>query len=75
MNDFSPGDFVSDYPGRVFVGRDSGDEENPPKIDKAMRDAWDKAKADGKRPPYRVLNIWLHGDNPLTDYFVSVEGN
>jgi hypothetical protein len=47
----------------------------PPSLDRALADAYNQAKAAGKRSPFRVKQIWLEGTNPTTDYIVEVESS
>ena len=77
MNDIGPWRLRGALRGPESLRRDAtaATRGNPPKIDKAMRDAWDKAKAEGRRPPDRSSTSGCTGTTrSVGDYFVSVEG-
>lgn len=66
----------------VYVGRSSeaelvpGDPEEPT-LAKALRAAYDQGMADkppGQPGKFKVLDIWIEGTNPITDYVVEVAG-
>jgi hypothetical protein len=69
VNDIDP---TEDYRDRVYVGRSrSADPEFS--LEKAFEDAYEKAKGAGKAGPFQVLEIWVDGTNPLSDYKVAVK--
>lgn len=69
MNDIDP---TEDYRGRVYVGRSRKQDDPGFSLEKALDDAYEKARNDNKNPPFRVLEIWVDGNNPLSEYKVAV---
>jgi hypothetical protein len=63
---------TDDYRKTLFVGSSTEADEGGPTLEKAFEDAYEKAKQQGKKPPFKVHDIWLHGTNPLTEYRVVV---
>ncbi|MDQ4030721.1 MAG: hypothetical protein M3168_06735 [Actinomycetota bacterium] len=41
-------------------------------IEGALRNAYENAKEAGATPPYVVVDIEVHGDNPISDYRVRM---
>ena len=70
MEDIDP--LTQDYRQTLFVGSSTMEDEGGATLEKAFEDAYEKAKANGKRPPFKVHEIWLHGTNPLSEYRVVV---
>jgi hypothetical protein len=65
-------DLTADFRGRIYVGRSKKSDDPDFSLDKALDDAYKKATQDHKTPPFRVLEIWIDGDNPLSEYRVAV---
>ena len=64
-------DPTEEYRARVYVGRSrKGDPDFS--LDAALNDAYEKAKNDGKSGPFRVVETWVDGNNPLSEYRVAV---
>jgi hypothetical protein len=62
-------DFTEEYRGRTYVGHSKkGDPEFS--LEKALEDGYNKARADHKNPPFRMIEIWVDGTNPLSEYRV-----
>ena len=61
------------YRQSIFVGRSSADDQGGPTLEKAFEDAYERAKAGGKKPPFKVLDTWVHGTNPLSEYIVALK--
>jgi hypothetical protein len=61
------------YRESVFVGRSTADDEGGPTFELAVQDAYQRAKEKGKEPPFKVLETWVDGTNPLSEYLVSVK--
>ena len=60
-----------EYRARIYVGKSRrGDSDFS--LSAAIRDGYEQATADGKRPPFRVLEIWVDGDNPLSEYRAAI---
>jgi hypothetical protein len=67
------GDPISqEYRGSIFVGSSTADDEGGPTFEQAVNDAYEKAKGQGKHPPFRVREIWVDGNNPLSEYRVAI---
>ena len=60
------------YRESLFVGSSTIDDEGGATLEKAFEDAYEKAKRAGRKPPFKVHEIWLHGTNPLSEYRVVV---
>jgi hypothetical protein len=54
----------------TWTGRSKGDDAN---LHDAITDAWNQAKKDGA-PALRVIDIYVTGNNPITEYRVIVGG-
>ena len=65
-------DYTRDYRDNVYVGSSNVNEEAF-SLEKAFEDAYNKATAAGKTPPFKVLEIWVDGTNPLSDYKVALK--
>jgi hypothetical protein len=61
------------YREGIFVGRSQRTEERGPMLEEAVEDAYNKAQDAGRPPPYRVLEIWVDGENPLSEYIVALK--
>ena len=61
------------YRESIFVGRSGPEDEGGPTLEKAFEDAYERAKAGGKRPPFKVLDTWVNGTNPLSEYIVALK--
>jgi hypothetical protein len=61
------------FRNNIFVGVSVGDGDNPPVLQAAFEAAYEKARDGGGEPPYRVLEIWVNGENPLTEYIVALK--
>lgn len=70
MND---NDFAGRYREGIYVGRSQRTDKQPPLLESAVEDAYEKAKDGGRTPPFRVLEIWVDGDNPLSEYIVALQ--
>jgi hypothetical protein len=69
----SDDDLTRRYRKTVHVGRSKRkNDDEPPTLDEALRDAYDKASG-GRGGKYRLLDIWVRGDNPLSEVIVSLE--
>jgi len=44
-------------------------------LEKALENAYKAAKNDHKSPPFRVVNIFVDGNNPLSEYTVYIEAD
>jgi|RhiMethySRZTD1v2_1073278.scaffolds.fasta_scaffold109917_1 hypothetical protein len=64
-------DPTADYRGKIYVGRSTKDDDEF-SLEAAVKDAYEQAKADSKSGPFRVMEIWFDGDNPLSEYKVAV---
>lgn len=64
-------DPTEEYRARIYVGRSRKDDDNF-SLEAALEDAYEKAKADGKSPPFRVIETWIDGTNPLSEYKAAV---
>jgi hypothetical protein len=64
---------TAQYRKKVYVGRSKRRGTRPPSFEEALEDAYKQAKAAREPGPYRVLDTWVDGDNPLGEYIVSVE--
>jgi hypothetical protein len=62
----------SRYREAIFVGTSRATEDKEPVLEDAVRDAYEKATEQGRTPPFRVLEIWVDGENPLTEYRVAL---
>jgi hypothetical protein len=66
------------YTGRSTDVDPDGDEPEGPALRKAVRAAYEKGRADkqqrGVTGPYkyRVVDIRIEGNNPITDYIVDL---
>jgi hypothetical protein len=65
---------------RVYTGRSGEEKGTEPTLRNAIDDAYEEAKA-GRRQEgfseddpfwFRVVDIWVKGTNPITDYRVDV---
>lgn len=65
-------DLTGQYRGRIYVGRSRKSDDPDFSFEKALHNAYQKASNDNKNPPFRVLEIWVDGHNPLSEYIVSV---
>jgi hypothetical protein len=62
---------TEEFRARVYVGQSRrGDDEFS--LEAALDEAYQKAKNDNKTGPFRVLEIWIDGNNPLSEYKVAV---
>jgi hypothetical protein len=68
MNDTDP---TEEYRSWIYVGSSKSTDDDF-SIEAAAKDAYDRATAGGRTPPYRVLEIRLHGTNPFSEYRVAV---
>jgi hypothetical protein len=68
------GDFTGRYREGIFVGisKRKGDDE-PPLLEEAVTMAYEKARDNGRTPPFRILEIWVDGENPLSEYIVAMQ--
>jgi hypothetical protein len=64
-------DPTGDYRGKIYVGRSTRDDEEF-SLEHAVKQAYEQAKADSKSGPFRIIEIWVDGDNPLSEYRVAV---
>jgi hypothetical protein len=64
-------DPTGDYRGKIYVGRSTMDEPDF-SLETALKDAYEKAKEDSKSGPFRIIEIWVEGNNPLSEYRVAV---
>jgi len=64
-------DPTGEFRSSIYVGSSHVDDENF-SLEAALEDAYEKAKADGKTPPFRVIETWIDGTNPLSEYRVAV---
>ena len=64
-------DPTGEYRSMIYVGRSRKDDESF-SLEAALEDAYEQAKADGKSPPFRVIETWIHGTNPLSEYRAAV---
>jgi hypothetical protein len=58
------------YRERVYLGRSRRKQNKAPSLEDAVEDAYNDAKKAGKPGPYRLVDIWVDGTNPLTEYIV-----
>jgi hypothetical protein len=58
------------YRERVYVGRSRRKPSKAPSLEEAVEDAYNEAKKADKPGPYRLVDVWVDGTNPLTDYIV-----
>ena len=63
---------TQDYRARIYVGSSKKDDDPDFSLEKALHDAYRKARADNKNPPYKVLEILIDGNNPLSEYRVAI---
>ena len=56
----------------VHVGHSKKSEDPKFSLEKALDDAYKAARRAGKNPPFRVINIVIDGDNPLSEYIVYI---
>jgi hypothetical protein len=66
-------DRQTQYREGIFVGVSRRTDEQEAILEDAVRNAYDKASGAGLTPPFRVLEIWVNGENPLTEYIVSLQ--
>jgi hypothetical protein len=66
-------DFTGRYRDGIFVGTSRRKDDEPPLLEEAVANAYDKARDGGRTPPYRVLEIWVDGENPLSEYIVVLQ--
>ena len=70
MNDDT--DLTAEYRARIYVGRSRKADDPDFSLEKAFHDAYQKARNDNKNPPYKVLETWIDGENPLSEYRVAI---
>lgn len=61
------------YRERVYVGRSRRKGDRTPSLEEAIEDAYMDAKKAGKPGPYQLLDVWVDGTNPLTDYIAVLK--
>jgi hypothetical protein len=59
----------------VHKGRSSKKDDPHFSLEKALDDAYKAARREHKTPPFRVINIFIDGDNPLSEYIVYIEAD
>lgn len=59
----------------VHVGRSSKKDDPKFSLEKALDNAYKAARQAHKNPPFRVINIFIGGDNPLSEYIVYIEAD
>ena len=59
---------IGEYIADVAIGTDEDT------VAAAIRKGYEKLEAKGIKPPYRVVEIWAHGDNPFTEFRVVLKG-
>jgi hypothetical protein len=58
------------YRERVYLGRSTRKSSKAPSLEEAVEEAYKDAKKAKKPGPYRLVDVWVEGTNPLTDYIV-----
>jgi hypothetical protein len=59
----------------VHEGRSKKGDDPHFSLEKALDNAYKAARRAGKNPPFRVINIFVSGDNPLSEYIVYIEAD
>jgi|EndMetStandDraft_5_1072996.scaffolds.fasta_scaffold529871_2 hypothetical protein len=59
----------------TYPGHSKKSEDPKFSLEKALDDAYKTARRAGKNPPFRVVNIFIKGDNPLSEYLVYIEAD
>jgi hypothetical protein len=70
MEDAKVDKLTAKYRERVYVGRSRRGRDKVPSLEEAVEDAYKDARKAGKPGPYRLMDVWVDGTNPLTDYIV-----
>jgi hypothetical protein len=63
---------TEEYRARLYVGSSKKRDDPDFSLQKALEDGYRKASQDGKSPPFRVIETWIDGDNPLSEYRVVI---
>jgi hypothetical protein len=65
-------DPTGEYRGKIYVGRSNKEDDPEFSLEKALQDAYEQARGDNKSGPFRLIEIWVDGNNPLSEYRVAV---
>lgn len=65
-------EITEEFRARIYVGSSKKSDDPDFSVEKALHNAYEKARRDNRNPPFRVLEMWVDGDNPLSEYRVAV---
>jgi hypothetical protein len=67
--------FIRPSDRSIHEGRSKKRDDPHFSLEKALDNAYKAARRERKTPPFRVVNIYVDGDNPLSEYIVYLEAD